>query len=149
MCRTVSPAGCPIRKSADQLVFANHRSLSQLITSFIASESQGIRHAPLLTFLLMPKKNLLQENFRTPSAYSLEQKTYSFISLLVNFNMSKIVSFLRRLTVFEHFQNPHTGEEPKKNPSPKKEGRRFTKPSACSGEYRNRTDDPLLAGQVL
>ncbi len=26
------------------------RSLSQLITSFIASESQGIRHAPLLTF---------------------------------------------------------------------------------------------------
>lgn len=54
VCRTVSPAGCPIRKSADQIVFANHRSLSQLITSFIASESQGIRHAPLLTFLLIP-----------------------------------------------------------------------------------------------
>ena len=43
--------GCPIRKSADQRSFAPPRGLSQLITSFIASESQGIRHAPLPTFL--------------------------------------------------------------------------------------------------
>ncbi len=113
MCRTVSPAGCPIRKSADQFVFANHRSLSQLITSFVASESQGIRHAPLLTFLLM---HILTE---ACASFYYEQKTYSFISLLVNFNMSKIVSFLRRLTVFEHFQNPH-GRRTVKNPSPKR-----------------------------
>ncbi len=39
-------------KSADQRSFAPTRSLSQLITSFIASESQGIRHVPLLTFVL-------------------------------------------------------------------------------------------------
>ena len=45
-------SGCPIRKSSDQRLFAPTRSLSQLITSFIASESQGIRHAPLLTFSL-------------------------------------------------------------------------------------------------
>ena len=44
--------GCPIRKSADQRSFAPTRGLSQLITSFIASESQGIRHVPLLTFCL-------------------------------------------------------------------------------------------------
>ena len=44
--------GCPIRKSSDQSLFAATRSLSQLITSFFASESQGIRHAPLLTFFL-------------------------------------------------------------------------------------------------
>ena len=44
--------GCPIRISADQFVCANPRSFSQLITSFIASESQGIRHVPLLTFCL-------------------------------------------------------------------------------------------------
>ena len=44
--------GCPIRKSSDQGLFAASRSLSQLITSFFASESQGIRHAPLLTFFL-------------------------------------------------------------------------------------------------
>ena len=44
--------GFPIRTSADHIVFANPRSLSQLITSFIASESQGIRHTLLITFLL-------------------------------------------------------------------------------------------------
>ena len=44
--------GCPIRKSADQRSFAPTRGLSQLITSFIASESQGIRHVPLLAFRL-------------------------------------------------------------------------------------------------
>ena len=42
--------GCPIRKSADQIVCANPRSLSQLITSFFASESLGIPHTPFSTF---------------------------------------------------------------------------------------------------
>ena len=42
-------AGCPIRKSADQWSFAPTRGLSQLITSFIASVSQGIHLAPLST----------------------------------------------------------------------------------------------------
>ena len=45
------PAGCPIRKSAARRVFAPDRGLSQLITSFIASESQGILHVPLSPFL--------------------------------------------------------------------------------------------------
>ena len=50
---TQSPVlGCPIRKSADQRLFAPPRSLSQLITSFFASESQGILRTPFLTFLL-------------------------------------------------------------------------------------------------
>ena len=49
-CHSFRMPGCPIRKSSDQRLFAPARSLSQLITSFIASESQGIRHAPLLTF---------------------------------------------------------------------------------------------------
>ena len=42
--------GFPIRKSPDQVIFADPRSLSQLITSFIASESQGIPRVPFLTF---------------------------------------------------------------------------------------------------
>ena len=50
--RVFNTPGCPIRKSPDQRLFAPPRSLSQLITSFIASESQGIRHAPLFTFLI-------------------------------------------------------------------------------------------------
>ena len=43
--------GCPIRKSSDQNLFAVPRSLSQLITSFFASESLGIPHTPLFTSL--------------------------------------------------------------------------------------------------
>ena len=39
--------GCPIQVSTDQFVCANPRSFSQLITPFIASESQGIPHTPL------------------------------------------------------------------------------------------------------
>ncbi len=39
--------GCPIRKSSDQSLFAAPRSLSQLTTSFIASQTQGIHHVPL------------------------------------------------------------------------------------------------------
>ena len=43
--------GFPIRKSTDQIVCANPRSLSQLITSFIASESLGIPHTLLFSLL--------------------------------------------------------------------------------------------------
>ena len=43
--------GCPIRKSMDQSLFAATHGLSQLITSFIASVSLGIRHTLFLTFL--------------------------------------------------------------------------------------------------
>ena len=45
--------GYPIRTSPDQRSFASPRSFSQLITSFIASVSQGIRHAPFPTFLYL------------------------------------------------------------------------------------------------
>ena len=48
--RVFNAEGCPIRISAGQRSFAPRRSFSQLITSFIASESQGIRHAPLSYF---------------------------------------------------------------------------------------------------
>ena len=49
-CQVFNLAGCPIRRSADQWSLAPSRGLSQLITSFIAFESQGIRHAPFPTF---------------------------------------------------------------------------------------------------
>ena len=47
------PPGCPIRKSAGQCVFATRRSFSQLVTSFFASESQGIPHAPFVVPLFL------------------------------------------------------------------------------------------------
>ena len=52
--------GCPIRKSTDQIVCADPRSLSQLITSFIASESLGIHRLPLSVFA----PNVLQYYYR-------------------------------------------------------------------------------------
>ena len=49
-CPSFRRAGCPIRKSADQRPFAPTRGLSQLVTSFVASVSQGIRPAPFSAF---------------------------------------------------------------------------------------------------
>ena len=43
--------GCPIRRSAGQGSFAPNRGFSQLITSFVASGSQGIHQVPLSPFL--------------------------------------------------------------------------------------------------
>ena len=48
--RAFRPPGCPIRISRDQGIFAPPPGFSQLITSFVASESQGIHRPPLLTF---------------------------------------------------------------------------------------------------
>ena len=45
-----SMVGCPIRTPADHVLFADPRSFSQLITSFIASESLGIPHTLLFYF---------------------------------------------------------------------------------------------------
>ena len=42
--------GCPIRKSMLKRVFAPGHGLSQLVTSFVASESQGILHVPFSPF---------------------------------------------------------------------------------------------------
>jgi len=42
--------GCPIRRSADHRLCAPPRSFSQLVASFFASESLGIRRAPFFTF---------------------------------------------------------------------------------------------------
>ena len=50
-CRSSSPAGCPIRISADRVVCANPRSFSQLVTSFFASESLGIHRLPSVYFV--------------------------------------------------------------------------------------------------
>ena len=51
LCRYVfNISGCPIRTPADQGSFAPPRRFSQLTASFVASESQGIPHAPLVRF---------------------------------------------------------------------------------------------------
>jgi hypothetical protein len=44
---TAEAVGFPIRKSADQSLFATLHGLSQRTTSFIASQRQGIHRMPL------------------------------------------------------------------------------------------------------
>ena len=53
--------GCPIRKSPDQGVFATPRGLSQLTTSFIGYQCQGIPCIPLYleTFTCLSAKYVL------------------------------------------------------------------------------------------
>ena len=51
-----SRMGCPIRKSPGQSVFATHRGLSQLTTSFIGIQCQGIHH--ILSFTSYNKVHL-------------------------------------------------------------------------------------------
>ena len=75
-CHSFRMTGCPIRKSSDQRLFAPSRSLSQLITSFIASESQGIRHAPFFTFFI---HSLTQRFLRSVGSGMI----YTFSSLLL------------------------------------------------------------------
>ena len=48
--------GCPIRISVDHQVCALPHRFSQLIASFVASESLGIPRVPLLTSMYSPRK---------------------------------------------------------------------------------------------
>ena len=75
-CHPFRMTGCPIRKSADQRSFAPTRGLSQLITSFIASESQGIRHVPFLAFFRRAEPPLPDKGMRT--AYTFSFNFYFF-----------------------------------------------------------------------
>ena len=76
-----SHVGFPIRRSAGQRLFAAHRSLSQLITSFFGSQCQGIRPVLFLLnrFLMM---------------HSVASSRPSFLVLLITkFSLRPLVFF--------------------------------------------------------
>ena len=59
---TAEAVGFPIRKSADQSLFAAPRGLSQRTTSFIASQRQGIHRTPLkhlITLIVDARRRLV------------------------------------------------------------------------------------------
>ena len=87
-----SMVGCPIRTPADQFLFADPRSFSQLTTSFFASESLGIPHTPFLTSLFdSPMCSLLVDT--RVSTFSTTFLLYYFSSMSMNF-----------LSVYSHLQ---------------------------------------------
>ena len=97
--------GCPIRKSLDQRLFAPTQSLSQLITSFIASESQGIRHAPLLTFFQTFYSHTgidLGNCFRL-SILHIRTRTVWYILLALTFNFTFCTSCQRSFLCFQRW----------------------------------------------
>ena len=75
---------CSIRKSADQFILADPRSLSQLITSFIGSQCQGI-HSML--FLTWPFKS---------STLALKSFLFTMLILSVNSGFSQQIDFWNR-----------------------------------------------------
>jgi hypothetical protein len=80
----IAKVGCPIRIFADQRLFAPPRNFSQLITSFIVSESQGIPRTPLLTFFY---------NFTYRSIF-IKNSIFLFISIFPNMSKNFITSML-------------------------------------------------------
>ena len=78
---TIYMVGCPIRISADYRLFAPPRGFSQLITSFFASESQGIPHAPFLHSVITDKSRNLAWYLFSPST-SFVENTGPFSPLL-------------------------------------------------------------------
>src|SRR5690554_7783224 len=88
--------GCPIRIPADQIVCADPRSFSQLVTSFVASESLGIPHTPLnrllvpicflaiSNFVIMSNSMKLMTLFKKKNA----QKFYSLVFFVSNMSMN-------------------------------------------------------------
>ena len=95
--------GCPIRISTDQSVCACPRSFSQLITSFIASESLGIPHAPLirlrdLNSLLSSTSQYVNELVAT---HLLQCRQYSLSLVSPSSMMEESRSFVSRKEVFQ------------------------------------------------
>ena len=86
--------GCPIRIFTDYKVCAPPRNFSQLITSFIASESLGIRHAPLLNLLYF----LLQY-------YYCNELFYIFIKNCLKYLYFKLSIFLILTISFYQYVN--------------------------------------------
>src|SRR5436190_18352446 len=78
--------GCPIRVFTDQSMCARPRNFSQLITPFIASESQGIPHTPL--FCLLYQSRCKQRDrfvsFSLINQRKLLSTFYYFLSQYVN-----------------------------------------------------------------
>ena len=82
---TFSREGCPIRTPADQFLFADPRSFSQLTTSFFASESLGIPHTPFFTSLFdSPMCSLLSVSSREDPLFLLLLSLYYFSSMSMN-----------------------------------------------------------------
>ena len=189
--------GCPIRRSWDQSLFPAPPSLTQGITSFIASCCQGIHQTPLSRLIRPGKSKALPvQKFTFPAPCTLVhmQGTWSVYLTWIALHFvptrarkgphgnrfTHTRANQRNADVFLSLRcqsraNPQSGWTRRPNPSDDGlddlfrfccEGCRIAgacrakgaqtqkaigeaKPKGFGGAYRDRTDDPLLAKQVL
>jgi hypothetical protein len=102
VCYIFNIAGCPIRISADQSVCASPRSFSQLITSFIASESLGIPHTPLFC-LLYQSCYLKQDRFFLFFTFYITvpvKNAFYFLIIFLSQYVNELLSYLLRLDLW-------------------------------------------------
>ena len=144
---TLLQVGSPIRTSAGHRIFAPNRSFSQLVTSFIGSQCQGIRLMLLITW---PIKCLSVASDRTFIHYCYSSEMSGFLGrnrcIYPNFLVSlKVLPFTLILsisrfwfafTVLFSFQGAYSL-------SPD------LRLNCNGGEQGARTPDPLRARQVL
>lgn len=137
--------GCPIRISTDQKVCAPPRSFSQLITSFVVSESLGIRHTPLLNLLYF----LLQYFHTIMNSFIIYKKIlfclkYCYSKHLYLFDSYDIILPICQWTLWIATDNKLSIlilQYSRDNINYLQE--------LPGGEYRSRTDDLLRARQAL
>ena len=123
--------GFPIRISPDQWIFAPPRSFSQLITSFIGSQCQGIPLALFVAWLLL-------------LSFGSFTRRQNFLVVLP---FKKILPFSHLLSSLFSFQG--AGFQPFSRSDWNARTIAQTLQSDLGGDKRDRTADLLLARQAL
>ena len=97
---TFNMVGCPIRIPADHIVCADPRSFSQLIASFLASESLGIPHTPLSS--LSPDLYVIRGPIFRGSVLRALSLVFLYFTLLscFFFSVRKDLNLLRTLSQY-------------------------------------------------
>ena len=80
--------GFPIRISRDQRLFAPPPSFSQLITSFIASESLGIHHLPFFYFFILTSQfsYTIIQSLHDTVGFFIFSSFYAFLKIRFKFH---------------------------------------------------------------
>ena len=167
--RAFSTVGCPIRAPADRPLFAGPRRFSQLTAPFFASESLGIPHTPFLTSFLRHARERAAsyDSFSSMSMNTLPKSpplslgcpsdrpgTGNAVDLAPRPGAAAPGAPLP-VQILYLFQSclpvPILPVPILSIPIPPIPASFLSSPQALApcGEYRIRTDDPLLAKQVL
>ena len=147
--------GFPIRKSADQRLFAPPHGLSQRTTSFIASQRQGIHRIPLRHLIALiidahhsawrhRKKDQFASN--TPGSVAVKQRPLAGALVIPPCGV-------RRPDMFSLHDVDRTRKNPRAHANGFGRTRRFRKNDRryrrSGGARRDRTDDLMLAKHAL